>query len=54
MTKTKILIVDDELQIRRLLQVGLSGYEYDILAAPNGHFSEPGIGYRFTDMQPTR
>ena len=32
----KILIVDDEAQIRKLVQVGLHGYGYDVLIAENG------------------
>jgi two-component system KDP operon response regulator KdpE len=33
----KILIVDDEIQIRRLIQTGLSGYGYKVITAANGH-----------------
>lgn len=33
---TKILIVDDEPQIRRQLQIGLKGYGYQVLLALNG------------------
>ena len=32
----KILVVDDEPQIRRQLKVGLNGYGYDVLTATNG------------------
>ncbi len=32
----KILVVDDEPQIRRLLQTGLTGYGYQVITAPNG------------------
>jgi two-component system, OmpR family, KDP operon response regulator KdpE len=32
----KILVVDDEPQIRRLLKTGLAGYGYDVLTAANG------------------
>jgi two-component system KDP operon response regulator KdpE len=32
----KILVVDDEPQIRRQLKVGLNGYGYDVLTANNG------------------
>lgn len=33
---TLILVVDDEPQIRRLVQTGLEGYGYDVLIAPTG------------------
>ncbi len=32
----RILVVDDEIQIRRLLQTGLSGYGYDVELAADG------------------
>lgn len=32
----KALIVDDEIQIRRLIQTGLSGYGYKVITAANG------------------
>jgi two-component system KDP operon response regulator KdpE len=32
----KVLIVDDEIQIRRLIQTGLSGYGYKVITAANG------------------
>ncbi len=32
----KILVVDDEPQIRRQLKIGLNGYGYDVLTAANG------------------
>src|SRR4030095_4959570 len=32
----KILVVDDEPQIRRLLRTGLSGYGYQVMTAANG------------------
>ncbi len=32
----KVLIVDDEPQIRRQLEIGLRGYHYDVTAAANG------------------
>jgi two-component system, OmpR family, KDP operon response regulator KdpE len=32
----KILVVDDELQIRKQLKIGLNGYGYDVLTASNG------------------
>lgn len=34
--KQKILVVDDEPQIRRQLKIGLEGYGYEVLTAPNG------------------
>lgn len=34
--KLKILVVDDEPQIRRQLKIGLSGYGYEVLTAGNG------------------
>ena len=34
--KLKILIVDDEPQIRKQLKIGLVGYGYDVLTALNG------------------
>jgi two-component system KDP operon response regulator KdpE len=33
----KILVVDDEAQIRRLLKTALVGYGYDVITASNGH-----------------
>lgn len=33
----KILVVDDEPQIRRLLKAGLTGYGYQVVTAANGH-----------------
>jgi two-component system KDP operon response regulator KdpE len=32
----RILVVDDELQIRKQLKIGLNGYGYDVLTATNG------------------
>src|SRR5512135_912241 len=32
----KILVVDDEPQIRKLVQTGLTGYGYQVITAPNG------------------
>lgn len=34
--KLKILVVDDEAQIRRQLKIGLAGYGYEVLTAANG------------------
>ncbi|QPC83375.1 response regulator transcription factor [Phototrophicus methaneseepsis] len=34
--KLRILVVDDEPQIRKQLKIGLSGYGYDVLIASNG------------------
>ena len=34
--KLKILVVDDEPQIRRQLKIGLEGYGYEVLTASNG------------------
>ena len=34
--KLKILVVDDEPQIRRQLKIGLSGYGYEVFTAANG------------------
>jgi two-component system, OmpR family, KDP operon response regulator KdpE len=36
MHNAKVLVVDDELQIRRLIQTGLSGYGYKVITAANG------------------
>lgn len=36
MNKTTILVVDDEPQLRKLLRRGLSSYEYEVTAVPNG------------------
>lgn len=36
MVKLKILVVDDEPQIRKQLKIGLGGYGYDVLTAGNG------------------
>jgi two-component system KDP operon response regulator KdpE len=36
MNEIKILVIDDEPQIRRLLQRGLHGYGYEVLTAENG------------------
>ncbi len=36
MNKLKLLIVDDEPQIRRLIAHGLNGYGYNVLSADNG------------------
>jgi two-component system, OmpR family, KDP operon response regulator KdpE len=34
--KLRILVVDDELQIRRQLKIGLEGYGYEVLTSANG------------------
>ena len=34
--KLRILVVDDEPQIRRQLKIGLEGYGYEVLMASNG------------------
>lgn len=34
--KLKILVIDDEPQIRRQLKIGLEGYGYEVLSAENG------------------
>lgn len=34
--KQRVLVVDDEPQIRRQLKIGLEGYGYEVLTAPNG------------------
>ncbi|UWG96589.1 response regulator [Dehalobacter sp. DCM] len=39
----RILIIDDELQIRRLLKVGIGAYKYDIFEAVNGQAGLEGI-----------
>ncbi len=36
MAKTKVLVVDDEPAIRKLLQRGLSSYGYEVMAVSNG------------------
>jgi two-component system KDP operon response regulator KdpE len=35
-TKTKVLVVDDELAIRKLVERGLSNYGYDVVTISNG------------------
>src|SRR2546425_4366291 len=35
----KILVVDDEPQIRKLLQTGLRGYGYQVITADNGQIA---------------
>jgi len=54
----KVLVVDDERPIRKLLRMGLAAQGYEILEAPDGRTSEAnperphyiltetGIGYR--------
>ncbi|MDU2065757.1 MAG: response regulator, partial [Sporomusaceae bacterium] len=34
--QTKVLIVDDEIQIRRLIKVSLEGHSYSVVEAANG------------------
>jgi two-component system KDP operon response regulator KdpE len=34
--KLKILVVDDEPQIRKQLKIGLTGYGYEVITADNG------------------
>ncbi|MBE2266769.1 MAG: DNA-binding response regulator, partial [Anaerolinea sp.] len=36
MNKPKLLVIDDEPQIRRLLDYGLSGYGYSVISTDNG------------------
>ena len=57
MIKTEILIVDDEPQIQRLLEVGLKGYGYEVTVAINGQqaimsaaHQEPDIIVRDVDL----
>ncbi len=35
--KRKILVVDDEPQLRKQLKIGLSGHGYEVITASNGH-----------------
>ncbi|MBE2223633.1 MAG: DNA-binding response regulator, partial [Anaerolineae bacterium] len=35
--KRKILIVDDEPQIRKQIKIGLGGYGFEVITASNGH-----------------
>jgi len=45
MPKTKILIIDDELQIRRLLKLGLEAQNHDVIEAATGR---EGLGHAAT------
>jgi two-component system KDP operon response regulator KdpE len=46
----KILVVDDEPQIRRLLRTGLSGYGYDVLTAANGQEALTTVAQKSPDV----
>jgi len=39
----RILIIDDELQMRRLLSVGVSAYKYEVFAVDNGQEGIEGV-----------
>jgi two-component system KDP operon response regulator KdpE len=39
----RILVIDDEKQIRRMLKAALDGYGYDIAEAASGHESSSDI-----------
>ncbi|MBX3059169.1 MAG: response regulator transcription factor [Anaerolineae bacterium] len=45
-----ILIVDDEQQIRKLLQTGLTGYGYQVMMAANGTEALTAVAQRHPDL----
>ena len=45
-----ILIVDDELQIRKLLQTGLAGYGYQVITAADGEEALTAVALRAPDL----
>jgi two-component system KDP operon response regulator KdpE len=48
--KLKLLVVDDEPQIRRQLKIGLEGYGYDVLTASNGDEAIMQAAHQKPDM----
>jgi two-component system KDP operon response regulator KdpE len=46
----QILIVDDEPQIRKLLQTGLTGYGYDVVMAANGEEALTAVALHHPDL----
>ncbi len=46
----KILVVDDELQIRKLLQTGLRGYGYQVITADNGQDALQSAAQQMPDV----
>ncbi|MEO8609387.1 MAG: response regulator transcription factor [Chloroflexota bacterium] len=46
----KILVVDDEPQIRRLLRTGLSGYGYQVMTAANGQEALVTVAQKTPDV----
>lgn len=50
LTAAKILVVDDETPIRRLLRVGLSTQNYEIVEAPGGRIAEGILAAEHPDL----
>lgn len=46
----KILVVDDELQIRKQLKIGLNGYGYEVLTAAHGQEALVAVAQHQPDM----
>lgn len=46
----KVLVVDDEPQIRKLLSTGLAGYDYDVITAANGREAMLAVAQKSPDV----